>query len=80
MASHCYNCLKGRQANTKKIWYKIGKKGRGHLLLCDNCHKNRKCEVCGILLSNERVCERCGKIHGAFYIKYPKICKKCIIL
>lgn len=81
MPSKCYACGKIRQLyisknKEKSKWKKTVKGKNGFLWLCPECKEN-KCKICGIVLSNTLVCKGCGKQHGAFYVKHPKICKRC---
>ena len=72
---------------TKKIigiserlfWSAQGFKRIGSKLwLCEECNE-RKCERCGVLLNNKKICSSnaCQIKHGDFYKNNPNYCKIC---
>lgn len=86
----CYNCLKQKgianqientyldeNGDIKKVinWKAKGFQYVNGLFLCNQCDE-RKCERCGILLSNVRKDEY-GKKNGVYYLEHPTYCKNC---
>ena len=76
----CYNCKKIiKNINAVEIKTDTQDRIGENVFLCNACSEHR-CLLCGVVLSNSRVCHKCKEKHGAYSIEHPDFCLKCFNL